>query len=51
MSSGELGKVYADGELIVHEGEVGDCMYVIGCVAVNIVDAGAYALFEIFEGS
>jgi CRP-like cAMP-binding protein len=30
MSSGELGKVYADGELIVvHEGEVGDCMYVI----------------------
>lgn len=29
MSSGELGKVYSDGELIVHEGEVGHCMYVI----------------------
>ena len=29
MSSGDLGRVYADGEVIVREGEVGDCMYVI----------------------
>lgn len=29
MSAGELGKVYAAGEVIVREGEVGDCMYVV----------------------
>jgi CRP-like cAMP-binding protein len=27
--SGALGKVYQDGEAIVRQGEVGDCMYVI----------------------
>jgi CRP-like cAMP-binding protein len=26
---GELGKVYADGEVIISEGDVGDCMFVI----------------------
>ena len=29
MNSGDLGKLYADGELIVREGDVGDCMYVV----------------------
>jgi CRP-like cAMP-binding protein len=29
MSTGGLGKVYRDGEEIVRQGEVGDCMYVI----------------------
>lgn len=29
METGELGKVYQDGEIIVREGDVGDCMYVI----------------------
>jgi len=29
METGALGKVYRDGEIIVREGEVGDCMYVI----------------------
>jgi CRP-like cAMP-binding protein len=29
MSKGELGKVYQDGEYIIREGEVGDCMFVI----------------------
>lgn len=29
MTSGELGKLYKDGEFIVREGEVGDCMYAI----------------------
>lgn len=29
MGEGELGKVYQDGEVIVRQGEVGSCMYVI----------------------
>jgi len=29
MSSGGLGKTFEDGEIIIHEGEVGSCMYVI----------------------
>jgi len=29
MTTGALGKLYADGEVIVRQGEVGDCMYVI----------------------
>ena len=29
MVTGGLGKVYRDGEEIVHQGETGDCMYVI----------------------
>jgi len=33
----ELGKVYADGEVIVAEGDVGDCMYVIQTGQVEAV--------------
>jgi CRP-like cAMP-binding protein len=29
MEAGALGKVYRDGEVIVRQGESGDCMYVI----------------------
>jgi len=29
METGALGKIYQDGEAIVCQGEVGDCMYVI----------------------
>ena len=29
MSSGDLGKVYEDGELIIRQGEAGNCMYVV----------------------
>lgn len=29
METGELGKVYRDGEVIIRQGEVGNCMYVI----------------------
>jgi CRP-like cAMP-binding protein len=29
MSSGALGKVYNDGEIIIRRGDVGDCMYVV----------------------
>ena len=29
MNAGLLGKIYADGEIIVQQGETGDCMYVV----------------------
>jgi len=29
MSAGDLGEAFADGELIIREGEVGNCMYVV----------------------
>jgi len=29
MDTGTLGKLYKEGELIIREGDVGDCMYVI----------------------
>jgi CRP-like cAMP-binding protein len=34
---GELGKVYADGDVIITEGEPGDCMYVIQSGRVEVV--------------
>jgi CRP-like cAMP-binding protein len=36
METGALGKVYEDGQILIRQGEVGDCMYVIqkGQVAV-----------------
>jgi CRP-like cAMP-binding protein len=34
---GELGKVYADGEVIIAQGDVGDCMYVIQAGRVEAV--------------
>jgi CRP-like cAMP-binding protein len=40
--TGALGRVYQDGEAIVHQGEVGDCMYVIqeGQVEMVVEKAG-----------
>jgi len=29
MSAGDLGEAFADGEMIIREGEVGNCMYVV----------------------
>lgn len=29
MAEGDLGRVYRDGEILVRQGEAGDCMYVI----------------------
>ncbi|MHC4974076.1 MAG: Crp/Fnr family transcriptional regulator [Planctomycetota bacterium] len=29
MAEGDLGRVYRDGELLVRQGDAGDCMYVI----------------------
>ena len=40
--SGNLGRIYVDGEIIVRQGEAGDCMYVIqeGLVEVVVEEAG-----------
>lgn len=37
MESGGLGKVYGDGEIIVRQGEQGDCMYVIQEGRVEVI--------------
>ena len=37
METGALGKVYRDGETIVRQGEVGDCMYVIQTGQVEVL--------------
>jgi CRP-like cAMP-binding protein len=36
MKAGELGKIYKDGELIVHQGDAGNCMYVIQSGQVEV---------------
>ena len=37
MSSGALGREYKGGDVIVHQGEIGDCMYVIQEGEVEVV--------------
>ncbi len=37
MDTGALGRMYEDGEIIVRQGEVGDCMYVIQEGEVDIL--------------
>jgi len=37
MESGVLGTVYRDGEVILREGEVGDCMYVVQAGRVEVI--------------
>ena len=37
MSEGALGKIYEDGELIICQGEVGDCMFVIQEGQVEVI--------------
>ena len=37
METGALGKVYLDGETIVRQGDVGDCMYVIQAGQVEVL--------------
>ncbi len=39
MRDGELGRVYGDREIIVRQGDVGDCMYVIQAGEVEVVQA------------
>ncbi len=36
MSAGDLGKTYSDGEMIIRQGEVGDCMYVVQSGKVEV---------------
>lgn len=42
MATGSLGKVYEDGEVIISQGEPGDCMYVVqeGLVEVCVEKDG-----------
>jgi len=37
MGQGALGKVYMDGDPIVREGEIGDCMYVVQAGNVEVM--------------
>ena len=37
MADGGLGKTYDDGEIIVRQGDVGDCMFVIQAGQVEVV--------------
>jgi len=51
--SGGLGRVYADGEIIVRQGEPGDCMYVVQHGRVEVVqetEAGPHVLATLGEG-
>ena len=53
MDTGALGKIYEDGEVIIRQGEVGDCMYVIqkGKVVILVEgDGGEVPLAERAEG-
>jgi CRP/FNR family cyclic AMP-dependent transcriptional regulator len=49
--TGALGKVYQDGEAIVRQGEVGDCMYVIqeGQVEVMVEKDGRETRLAVLE--
>ena len=37
MDTGTLGKIYHDGEIIIRQGDIGDCMYVIQEGQVEII--------------
>jgi CRP-like cAMP-binding protein len=37
MDTGALGKIYHDGEIIIRQGDIGDCMYVIQEGQVEII--------------
>lgn len=39
MGKGALGKLYADGEDIVRQGDVGDCMFVVQSGRVDVLQA------------
>jgi CRP-like cAMP-binding protein len=37
MDTGALGKIYQDGEIIIRQGDIGDCMYVIQAGQVEVL--------------
>ena len=37
MLTGDLGRLFQDGDIIIHQGEVGDCMFVIQEGQVEII--------------
>ena len=49
MQSGSLGKVYKDKEIIVRQGEAGDCMFIVqsGHVEVLREDAGKETILSV----
>ena len=49
MGTGDLGKVYSEGEVITRQGDVGDCMYVIqqGKVQVLVENDGVETLLRV----
>ena len=49
MSTGALGKVYRDGEIVVRQGEMGDCMYVIQQGKVEVLREEAGQTFRLTE--
>lgn len=54
MDTGALGRVYQDGEVIVRQGEVGDCMYVIQEGKVEVLmeqDGNEILLMTLEEGN
>ena len=53
MDNITLGKDYQAGEIIVHEGEIGDCMYVIQSGRAEVIQSGKgqeVRLAELSEG-
>jgi len=49
MTAGALGKIYRDGETIVRQGEVGDCMFVIQHGKVEILHEDGGRTFRLAE--
>lgn len=49
MSTGTLGRIYHPGEVIIRQGQIGDCMYVIqeGQVEVLIEEDGGEVLLAV----
>ena len=53
MGKGALGRLYEDGEVIVRQGEIGDCMYVVQSGDVEVVlasDIGEQSLAVLGTG-
>jgi CRP-like cAMP-binding protein len=42
MVRGVLGKVYSDGDIIIRQGEMGDCMYVVQSGRVEVVQSSEH---------